>query len=268
VTEVAWIFDRLFIPRRLDFGRVAVVPLRVKVDAMGAALAAYRTGRRAPPDGHESVVAVMDMAAIVFRDVNGDSPDEARAATSAPARAMVSALGFRQMGRGRLVGVVVRADGSEVILPAPLEYDQVENMPFGSEEQEVAAVVQSFVDHPQAIILAELFIEGCRDENPSAGVVRLWAVLEALAGNFPGHYPAKVRGALRQLQIGEPEFAGEPLLDMVYRVRNDFMHRGVLAPGDVVGNLRAELASLAGFTLRHAGLAPVIPIAKQRRAHG
>jgi hypothetical protein len=82
MTEVAWIFDRLFIPRRLDFGQVAVVPLLVHVDTMGAALGAYRTGQGALLDAEESAGSPIDMAAIVFRDVNGDNPDEALAATS------------------------------------------------------------------------------------------------------------------------------------------------------------------------------------------
>ena len=267
MTEVAWIFDRLFIPRRLDFGQVAVVPLVVHVDVIGAALAAYRTGKGALPDAHGSAGSAIDMAAVVFRDVSGDNPNEALAATSAPARAMASALGFRQMGRGRFVGAVVRLDGSDVILRAPLDYDQVENLAFVPEEQEVAAVIQAFVDHPQAIMLADLFTEGCREENPSAGVVRLWAILEALTEDFRGTQLGKVRDALRQLQIAEPEFEGGRLLDRAYGVRNDFMHRGVLAPGDIAVNLRAELAALTGFTLRHAGLAPVVRIAKPRRAH-
>lgn len=140
-------------------------------------------------------------------------------------------------------------------------------MPFVSEEQEVGAVIRSFVDHPQAIVLADLFTEGCRDENPSAGVARLWTVLEALAEQFPGSKLEKVRGALRQLQIAEPEFEGEPLLKRAYGVRNDSMHQGTLAPRDIVVNLRDELAELTSFTLRLAGLVPVAPSAKQHRPH-
>jgi hypothetical protein len=136
------------------------------------------------------------------------------------------------------------------------------------EEQEVGALIQSFANHPQAIVLADLFAEGCRDENPSAGVVRLWAVLEALAEKFPGTKLGKVRGALRQLQINELELGGGLLLDRAYKVRNDFMHLGVLAPIDTAAKLRAELADLTSFTLRHAGLAPVAPAAKPHRALG
>ncbi len=267
MTEVAWFFDRLFLPGRLDFERVAVVPLLVHLDTMGAALGAYRVDPGGPLDVDHSTVPAVDMAAVVFSDVKEDDPDEALAATSAWARAIASALGFRQMGRGRLVGAVVRADGSVAIRRAPDAFPRVTNLPFVSEEQEVGAVIQSFAGHPQAIVFADLFSEGCRDENPSAGVARLWTVLEVLAEMFPGSKLAKVRGALRQLQVAEPEFEGGPLLKRAYGVRNDFMHRGKLAPSETAGKLRAELADLTSFTLRHAGLAPVVPTAKQRRAH-
>ena len=53
-----------------------------------------------------------------------------------------------------------------------------------------------------------------------------------------------------------------------YGLRNDVMHQGKLAPRDIVRNLRAELAELTSFTLRHAGLAPIVPTAKQHRPHG
>jgi hypothetical protein len=265
VPEVVWFFDRLFLARPLDFGEVAVVPLRVRVDTLCAALAAYRIRQGAPLDAAGSS---MDVAAVVFRDANGEDADKALTATSVRARAVASALGFRQMGRGRLLGAVVHADGADVIRRAPDRYPQVTNLPFVPEEQEVGALIQSFADHPQAIVLADLFAEGCRDENPSAGVVRLWAVLEALAEKFPGTKLGKVRGALRQLQINELELGGGLLLDRAYKVRNDFMHLGVLAPIDTAAKLRAELADLTSFTLRHAGLAPVAPAAKPHRALG
>jgi hypothetical protein len=89
--------------------------------------------------------------------------------------------------------------------------------------------------------------------------------LEALAEDFRGSNFDKVGLALRQLQIAEPEFDGEPLLKRAYEVRNDLMHRGSPAPAHTAGRLRDELAHLTKFTLRHAGLAPVVPAAKQRR---
>lgn len=42
------------------------------------------------------------------------------------------------------------------------------NLPVISEEEELAAVFRAFAEHPQAVVLADLFSEACRDENPSA----------------------------------------------------------------------------------------------------
>jgi hypothetical protein len=205
----------------------------------------------------------MDMAALVFRDGVGDDPVEAIASTSARARAVASALGFRQMGRGSFLGVAVEANASYVLRRAAPGYKQVTNLAFVPEEQEVGAVIQAFADHPQAMVLADLFAEGCRDEDPSAGVARLWAVLEALAERFRGTKLAKVRDLLSQLEVNDGDFEGGPLIDRAYLVRNNLMHRGLLAPIETAERLRADLAHLTSFTLRRAGLAPVAPASKR-----
>ena len=204
----------------------------------------------------------MDMAALVFRDGVEVGPAEAIARTSARARAVASAIGFRQMGRGSFLGVAVEANGSYVLQRAAPGYRQVTNLAFVPEEQEVGAVIQAFAEHPQAMVLADLFAEACRDENPSAGVTRLWAVLEALAERFLGTKLAKVRALLSQLQINGGDFEGGPLIDRAYLVRNNLMHLGLLAPIETAEKLRADLAHLTWFTLRRAGLAPVAPASK------
>jgi hypothetical protein len=258
MSTVIWFFDKLYVPRRLDFGVVFVVPLTVRETAFREAAEAYAALEGSELELSNRQLPEADVAAVSIRVEDVTDPDDAIAATSAQAHAVASAMAFRQMGRGRLLGVIAQVGGPNVGRITRAHYPRVTNLPVVSEEQELAAVVKAFADHPQAVVLADLFAEACRDQNPSASVTRLWAVLEGLAERLPGRKYDKVVAALRQLEIGEPMFDGKPLLRRAYGVRNDLMHRGRPAPVQEARRLQDDFAHLVAFALRQANLAPLV----------
>jgi hypothetical protein len=141
------------------------------------------------------------------------------------------------------------------------DYRKMTNVPIVSEQAELLRMLDAFADHPQAKVFADLFSEACRDTNPSAAIVRLWAILEALAERFPGRKHQKVARALAHLGITNPVARGGTLTRRAYRARNKLMHEGRLDSSRAALGLQAELADVVWFALRRSGLREADPTA-------
>jgi hypothetical protein len=174
--------------------------------------------------------------------------------------AVASALVYSQFGRGRPLGAFIDlGNGEYEARYVHANYRKITDVPIVSEQEELLRMMDAFTDHPQAKVLADLFSEACRDANPSASIVRLWAILEVLAERFPGRKQEKVKRALSHLGITNPVTGSRTLTQRAYRVRNQLMHGGRIAASGTVPELQAELADLVWFALRRAGLREVDP---------
>ena len=260
MATVIWFFDQLYVPEELRFDEFAILPLSAEDGALHEAARSF-----AAQFGREFMFAnwqtpVVDMVAIVQRGVQAAAIDEALSATAPRAMAGAAALVYSQFGRGRPLGAFVDlGNGEYEARYVHANYRKVTDVPIVSEQQELLRMVSAFTDHPQAKLLADLFSEACRDTNPSAAIVRLWAILEALAERFPGRKHEKVRKALSHLGITNPVVGGRTLTQRAYKVRNGLMHEGRLGAHDAAQTLEAELADLVWFALRRAGLREVDP---------
>ena len=260
MATVLWFFDQLYVPQELRFGEFAILPLRAEDRALHEAAKSF-----AAQFGFEFTFAswqtpTVDMVAIVHRGVQAATIEEALSSTAPRAMAVASALVYSQFGRGRPLGAFVDlGNGEYEARYVRADYRKTTDVPIVSEQEELLRMMGAFTDHPQAKVLADLFSEACRDTNPAAAVVRLWAILEMLAERFPGRKHEKVRRALSHLGITNPVTKGRTLTQRAFKVRNDLMHSGRLDASGASAELKAELADLVWFALRRASLREVDP---------
>ena len=225
MSTVIWFFDRLDVPRRLDFDVLLVVPLTVRETAFREAAEADAALQGSELELSNEQLPEADAAAISIRV--GHKPTPTRRLRPHQPRLT------RSRRRWHFVKWDVVADPARFPGWRPerrplhsVDHPRVTNLPFVSEEQELAAVVTAFADRPQAVVLADVFRGGVPRREPIGQRDTAWAGAEGLAEKLPGQKYDKVVAALRQLEIGEPMFDGKPLLlRRAYDVRNDLMHR-------------------------------------------
>ena len=260
MATVIWFFDQLYVPKELRFQEFAVLPLSAEDCALHEAARSF-----AASFGREFTFAtwetpVVDMVAIVQRGIQASEIEEALSATAPRAMAVASALVYSQFGRGRPLGAFVDlGNGEYEARYVHSDYRKITNVPIISEQEELLRMLDSFADHPQAKVLADLFSEACRDTNPSAAMVRLWAILETLADRFPGRKHQKVARALAHLGITNPVARGGTLTRRAYRARNKLMREGRFDASRRAVALKAELADLVWFALRRSDLREIDP---------
>jgi hypothetical protein len=260
MATVIWFFDQLYVPKELDFNEFAILPLSAEDCALHEAAKSFATHFGVDFKFASWQAPTVDMVAIVQRDIRAATVDEAVSSTAPRALAVASALVYSQFGRGRPLGAFVDlGNGEYEARYVHASYRKLTDVPIVSEQEELLRMMGAFTDHPQAKVLADLFSEACRDPNPSASIVRLWAILEALAERFPGRKHEKVRKALSHLGITNPVARGGMLTQRAYRARKKLMQQGRSDTSAKASSLQAELADLVWFALRRSGLREVDP---------
>ena len=260
MATVIWFFDRLFVPRELEFGGFAVVPLSAADGALEGVAKSFAAHFGLIGEFTPLAVPEVDLVAIVYRDIGAASVDEALVSTGSRAVALASALAYRQFGRGRPLGACVSmGTGEYEVRYARADQRRITNLPFVPEQDELLNIMDAFIAHPQAKVLADLFSEACGDMNPSAAITRLWVVLEALAESFPGRKHDKVAAALSHVGIANQIANGRALTLRAYKIRNKLMHEGRLDDTGEAAQIREEFTHLVWFALRRAGFQAVDP---------
>ena len=168
MAEIAWFIDELYIPTPHIIGVVRVLPLQTRDRALSSAVAAYLALTDEPFRTDDSTLEVVDVAALVFDNIDAADLATAFDRTSEQARAIAAALGVRQLGRGSLIGALARGDGWAGARRVAIRYPRVVNAPSVPEVDEIGQLVDLFLRHPEALVLADMFGQAVRDRNPSA----------------------------------------------------------------------------------------------------
>ena len=138
MATVAWFIDRLYLPKTLEFGDFAVIPLTTENRPFREAVNAYAARFAMTVEYGGWSPQAVDVVVIVYSKVLASTVEDAISATVPKAMALASALAYRQLGRGLTLGALVdMGDGQMVGRYAALDYRQVIKVPFVREQDEL-----------------------------------------------------------------------------------------------------------------------------------